>query len=152
MGNDHSTPYVPDASFEPKRFCDRCISMFGTVEGLRALVSKKGYRYHSPTAMLGGMANSCPLCNEVLRTWYEWSNVDDEYLDIKLGEEDANQECIVRAICRDEHPPNVSTTVPGYPLRILPMGFVCVNVAFGEAFLTIYQLPGKRGSTHHVSH
>jgi hypothetical protein len=85
MGNASSTPYVPDAKFEAKRFYDRCISVFGTVEGLRALASKRGYLYHSPNAMFQGMVNGCPLCNAVFLIWYPWSKVDDDHFDINLG-------------------------------------------------------------------
>ncbi|KAF2806749.1 HET-domain-containing protein [Mytilinidion resinicola] len=141
MGNTDSKAVEIDPIFARERFCVPCISMFGTVEGLKALGSKKGYRYHGKHAMLAGMKNGCPLCKVLYPTWCS--------LPKNPGNEiDPEEDCVVRAVCAQKSPPSVQSEVKGYPLSILSIGFVFSNVAFDERYLTIYQLPGDPSSKY----
>lgn len=139
MGNTDNKPVVLDTTFTTGRFCNPCISMFGTVEALKALGSKKGYRYHSKLAMLAGARNDCPLCKVLYPVWYPMRHEGEDQGD----EKDAEKDCIVRAVCARKSHPSIQSKVKGYPLSILSIGFVFSNVGLDERFLTIYQLPSK---------
>ena len=47
---------------QPGRVCDRCLSMTSTVEGLRALISKEGYKHSGKGELEISAEGGCPVC------------------------------------------------------------------------------------------
>ena len=50
-------------------YCDRCMRMFSTAEGLQALGSEIGYEHHTTMSIKESAASGCPLCQIILPGW-----------------------------------------------------------------------------------
>lgn len=50
-------------------YCDRCVGMTSTSEGLQALASETGYQHHTTTEIRESVARGCPLCQTIFPGW-----------------------------------------------------------------------------------
>ncbi|TVY54899.1 hypothetical protein LCER1_G004851 [Lachnellula cervina] len=55
-----------DSREKEQRLCSRCSQMFATLDNLRCLTSRDGYKHHTKAELRESAKGGCPFCKEVL--------------------------------------------------------------------------------------
>jgi hypothetical protein len=154
----------PDSGPVMHKLCNRCLSMFSSLDGLRALVSTRGYQHYDKEGLEGSADKGCPVCllflgsikssSEFLGQLYFKANLYEEDCDYEDSDDQAYLDD--QEDWEDEADWGENISSAAYPDRILKMFSVTTRLGFGhrseEKTFAFYRLAGNSLSKANRQH